>query len=257
MNSDLSYNLTGKTALITGASSGLGERFAKVLGAAGCRVIIAARRLDKLKALSAELDNALPIQMDVIDKESVRDSFEALEEAGEKIDICINNAGIAALTPIFDEEGSDDDFASIIQTNLMGVWYVTRRAAGHMKKQAIHGSIINISSINGANKVREGIAAYASSKAAVIQLTKALVGELAAQHIRINCICPGLFHTPLTDHKLSSDSQKEGMKKAIPLGFVAKPEDLDAALLLLASNAHSSYMTGSCLTIDGGASWGG
>lgn len=250
------FDLQGKTAIITGASSGLGEQFARCLSGAGARVILAARRLDKLSDLVAELSNARAIQMDVSDKQSVKSCFSELEQAGEKIDICVNNAGIAILTPIFAED-DQNNFESIIQTNLMGLWYVTKAVANHMKSHKINGSIINIGSVNGQNKLRDGLAAYASSKSAVIQLTKALVGELSQYNIRINCISPGLFHTPLTDYKLNTSEQKEAMNKIIPLSFVATPQNLEGALLLLASNAHSSYMTGSCITVDGGVSWGG
>jgi NADP-dependent 3-hydroxy acid dehydrogenase YdfG len=142
------FDLKGKTAIITGASSGLGEQFARYLSGAGARVLLAARRIDKLNTLAAELNNAKAIQMDVSDKQSVKSCFAELEKDGEKIDICVNNAGIAALTPIF-EEDDNDNFESIIQTNLMGVWYVTKAVANHMKGHKINGSIINIASING------------------------------------------------------------------------------------------------------------
>ncbi len=248
------FDLEGKTAIITGASSGLGERFARALSAAGARVIVTALYMDKLEALKSDLKNSRAMEMDVRDKRSVARCFAQLDEAGEKIDICVNNAGIALLTPLF-EEGNDDPFESIIQTNLMGVWYVTKAAANHMKNRRIHGSIINIGSVNGQNKLRDRLAAYASSKAAVIQLTKALVGELSPYSIRINCISPGIFDTSI--HQLNSGPEKEAMRKTIPLGFVAQPADLDGLLLLLASNSHSSYITGATFTVDGGISWGG
>lgn len=248
--------LSNKTAIITGASSGLGEQFARSLSCAGARVILAARRVDKLNSLVAELNNAKAIEMDVSDKESVKRSFAELEKSGEKIDICVNNAGIASLTPIF---GDDEkySFEEIIQTNLLGVWYVTKAVANHMKNNNIAGSIINISSVNGANKLRPCASAYAASKAAVIQITKALVGELSPYKIRINSILPGLVHTPLSHYKLSTEEQIDKMEKTIPLAFVASPKDLEGALLLLASNSRSSYITGSCITVDGGVSWGG
>ena len=133
------FDLQGKTAIITGASSGLGEQFARSLSGAGARVILTARRIDKLNDLAANLGNAKAIQMDVSDKQSVKSCFAELEKDGEKIDICVNNAGIAILTPIF-EEDDHDNFESIIQTNLMGVWYVTKAVANHMKNHGIHGS---------------------------------------------------------------------------------------------------------------------
>nr|WP_253308606.1 SDR family oxidoreductase [Rickettsia endosymbiont of Ceutorhynchus assimilis] len=250
------FDLHGKTALITGASSGLGKQFARTLNSAGVRVLLAARSQEKLEALALELRNAKAVKMDIGSKESVAQAFSCLENANEKIDICVNNAGIAKLTPVF-EKDENSTFESIIQTNLIGMWYVTKAVANHMKKHNIHGSIINIASVNGANRLREGLASYAASKAAVIQLTKALVGELSPHKIRINCISPGLFHTPLTDYKLNSDEQKQIMERAIPLGFVAKPKDLNGVLLLLASNVDSCYVTGTCITVDGGASWGG
>ena len=134
------FDLHGKTAIITGASSGLGEQFARSLSGAGARVILAARRIDKLNTLAAELNNARAIQMDVSDKQSVKSCFAELDQAGERIDICVNNAGIAILTPIFDED-DNDNFESIVQTNLMGVWHVTKAVANHMKNRGIHGSI--------------------------------------------------------------------------------------------------------------------
>ena len=142
------FDLNGKTSLITGASSGLGEQFARCLSGAGARVILAARSIDKLNDLAAELHNARAIQMDVSDKQSVKSCFAELEKDSEKIDICVNNAGIFKATPVF-EEDHQNDFESVMQTNVMGVWYVTKATANHMKNHGIHGSIINISSVNG------------------------------------------------------------------------------------------------------------
>lgn len=244
------FDLQGKTVIITGASSGLGEQFARCLSGAGARVILAARRIDKLNDLAAELNNARAIQMDVSDKQSVKSCFSALEQAGEKIDICVNNAGIAILTPIF-EENDNDNFESIIQTNLMGVWYVTKVVANHMKNHGIHGSIINIGSVNGDAIPAKGGAAYSVSKAAVIHLTKTLVGELSPHKIRINCISPGWIRTPMNGPDL------EQIIPLIPYGDIAEPSDLDGLILYLASNNASKYVTGVCLTIDGGMSWGG
>ena len=249
------YDFHGKTALITGASGGLGEQFARCLQARGARVLLASRSGDKLKDLSDELGNAKAIKMDVSDKNSVISCFAELEAAGEKIDICINNAGIAKLTPIFQEE-QNDDFESLIQTNLLGVWYVTKAVANHMKNNNIHGSIINIASINGEAFPYKEATGYAVSKAAVIHMSKALVTELSPYKIRINSISPGLFRTPMTDHKVGTEEQQKEFANLIPLGFVANPQDLDSALMFLAHNEHSAYMTGTNITVDGGKSWG-
>jgi NAD(P)-dependent dehydrogenase (short-subunit alcohol dehydrogenase family) len=249
------YDFHGKTALITGASGGLGEQFARCLHARGARVLLASRREDKLKNLSDELGNAKAIKMDVADKNSVISCFSELEAAGEKIDICINNAGIAKLTPIFEEE-QNDDFESLIQTNLMGVWYVTKAVANHMKSHNIHGSIINIASINGEAFPYKEATGYAISKAAVIHMSKSLVTELSPYKIRINSISPGLFRTPMTAHKVGTEEQQKEFANLIPLGFVASPQDLDSALMFLAHNEHSAYITGTNITVDGGKSWG-
>ncbi|HAT4486890.1 TPA: SDR family NAD(P)-dependent oxidoreductase [Legionella pneumophila] len=252
----MQYNLKGKTALITGASSGLGERMAFVLAEHGAKVILAARREDALHAIKKQIPNSSFYLMDVADRKSVHATFNLIEEDQHRIDICINNAGIAKLTPLF-EAADHEDFERMIQTNVMGTWYVTQSIATHMKQHSIAGSIINVSSVNGANKLREELTGYAVSKAAVIQMTKALVGELSKVNIRTNCIAPGLFHTPLTDYKLNTVDGKEEMAQKIPLQFVGSPADLDGTILYLASNDASRYVTGSCLVVDGGVSWGG
>ncbi len=248
------FDLSNKTALITGASSGIGERFAHALAQAGAKVILTARRIDKLKELASQLQNAIAIEMDVADENSVINAFQELTK--ERIDICINCAGIAGRTAIF-EEDNNQHFENIIQTNVMGVWYVTRLAASHMKEHGVAGSIINIASVGGSNYSRIGLSGYCASKAAVIQLTKCLVGELAESKIRINAILPGIIVTPMTEHRVGTEEGKREQAKKIPLGFVGEPHDLDGTILYLASNKASRYVTGTCITVDGGITWGG
>lgn len=245
------FDLTGTTALITGASAGLGEGFARALSSAGARVILTARRFDKLQALAAELKNAVAIEMDVSSKESVRKAFNQLEQAGEKIDICVNNAGIGLLTSVF-EADDQGDFESVIQTNVMGVWYITKAVANHMKAHSIHGSIINIGSVNGDAFPAMVGHAYNVSKAAVMHMTKGLVGELSPHNIRINSISPGFFITEMT--KETIDSMGDALLNRIPMGFMPGPNDMAGTILYLASNKASRYVTGACLTIDGGIS---
>ncbi len=247
------FDLSNKTALITGASSGIGERFAHTLAQAGAKVILAARRIDKLKELASKLQNAIAIEMDVADKNSVVKAFQELGK--ERIDICINCAGIAKRTAIFEED--NQHFESIMQTNLMGAWYVTKLAANHMKEHGVAGSIINIASVGGTNYSRTGLAGYCSSKAAMIQLTKCLVGELGEAKIRINAILPGTIITPMTAYRVGTEEGKREHAKKIPLGFVGEPHDLDGTILFLASNKASRYITGTCITVDGGLTWGG
>lgn len=245
------YDFQGKTALITGASSGLGERFAQCLSDAGARVILASRNFKKLEALSKTLKNAKAIQMDVTDQKSVQTCFDDLDAAGEKIDICVNNAGIRKLTPILDTSETEN-FEDVIKTNLLGVWFVAKSASIHMASHKVPGSIINIGSVAGTRSYREGASAYSTSKAGVITLTQSLVGELSPHNIRINCINPGLYETPLTESSVRLLETDENLGHKIPLGFIPKPNDLDGLVLYLASNAASRYVTGSYFNIDGG-----
>ena len=248
------FNLNGKTVIVTGASQGIGKQFANVLNKAGARVILASRNIEKLNEFSKNLHNTKAIQMDIANSASVKEAFFQLEKAGEKIDICINNAATVARTPIF-SENSNDDFESLIQTNVMGVWYVTKAAAIHMKNNGIHGSIINIGSINGDSFPYKELTAYAVSKAAVIHMTKSLVNELSEYKIRINTINPGPIQSDLLGSQTKHDP--EFWKDKIPAGFIAKPSDLDGLILYLASNDASRYVTGATFTIDGGISWRG
>lgn len=250
------FNLKGKTALITGASNGLGEQFAGCLSGAGARVIMAARNLEKLETLSQEIPNTMPLQLDIADKNSVQRAFEKLEEQAERIDICINAAGAYESTPVF-EEDPQNNFEALFETNTFGTWTMIKKVATHMKQHGLAGSIINISSVNATDYLYPNRAGYCASKAAIIQMTKALVGELGDAGIRINCIIPGLFHTPATDDKLQTEEQRTEIKRLIPLHFIAKPCDMDGTILYLASNKSSPYLTGSVITIDGGISWGG
>ena len=214
-------------------------------------MIIAARRLELLEELKSEVGKAVVYQMDISKPEQIYKTLAKLTEQGERVDILVNNAGIAKRTPIF-ESKLDDDFEANIQTNLTGLWHMTKAVVNHMKEFKIPGSIINVSSVNGQNCLNENATAYCASKAGVIQLTKALVGELSRYQIRINCISPGWFHTPMTS------KYDPGMMAAQnPLGFVGIPSDLDGVLLLLASNKASRYITGTTITVDGGISWGG
>lgn len=262
------FDLQGKTALITGASKGIGSRCAYTLSEAGAKVILISRHMESLYSTLGKIENeggkAIPIQLDVTDEIAVNKCFEELSANGESIDILINNAGISLMTPIFKNENNQDGhentkdyFADMMQTNVMGVWHMTKAAANHMKNKNIHGSIINIASVCGANRLRANLTGYCASKAAVIQMTKALVGELATANIRINCIAPGLFHTPLNDDRVGIPEVRKEIEKTIPLHFVADPDEIDGAILYLSSNKASRYVTGSCMTIDGGASWGG
>lgn len=251
------FSLTGKCALVTGASSGLGRHFARVLAQAGARVALAARRTDRLDKLAAEINaagaTALPVSLDVTNPQSVTAAFDAAEAALGKIDILVNNAGVTSVS--WFTQTTDVEWRAVLDVNLDGAFRVGREAAKRMAKRnkstpgSGSGSIINIASVLGLG-VLKTVAPYATSKAALIHLTKAMALELARDGIRVNALAPGYVETELNADYLASEGGKR-MIARVPLGRVGQVDDLDGALLLLASDA-GRYMTGSVIVIDGG-----
>ena len=245
------FGLTGKTALVTGASSGLGRHFALTLARAGASVAIAARREDKVAAVVSEIveqgGEALAVSMDVSNRESVSDAFETMQKNSGLVSILVNNAGIAGqdMAIVLSEEVFDD----VINTNLKGVWNVAQEGANRMVAAGQPGSIINIASILGI-RVAKGVLPYAISKAGVIQMTKALALEWARFNIRVNAIAPGYVATDLNREFLESDGGKETISR-IPQRRTGEMVDLEGPLLLLASDA-GAYMTGAVIPVDGG-----
>ncbi|MEF2082360.1 SDR family NAD(P)-dependent oxidoreductase [Pseudomonas aeruginosa] len=243
------FDLSGKIALVTGASSGLGRHFAAVLASAGAEVIITARRGDKLQALVEEMGPAgrrmHVITVDVTSAASVNACFNQAAAIAGVPDIIINNAGQAITKPLL--EHSEDDWNSVLDTNLKGAWLVASEAARHMVAAGKPGSIINIASILG-ERVAGGVAPYAISKAGVLQATKAMALELARHNIRVNALMPGYVITDLNRDFLSSDAG-EKLRIGIPGRRFGELSDLDGPLLLLASDAGGA-MSGSCLAVD-------
>lgn len=246
------FSLQGRTALITGASSGLGRHFARVLADAGARVAVAARRMDRLEALVQELKatgaEAAAIPLDVTDPASVRAAFDQTEAALGPVSLLINNAGVPSNT--FFTKLTEDDWRSVMDVNLDGVFRVGQEAAKRMVAAGNGGSIVNVSSVLGLG-VLKAVAPYAAAKAAVIQLTKAMALELARDRIRVNALAPGYVVTELNEAFLTSDGGRKLLSR-IPFGRAADLSELDGPLLLLASDA-GSFMTGTTLTVDGGA----
>lgn len=247
-------SLQGKRALVTGASSGLGHHFAKVLARAGAHVAIAARRMDRLAALAAEIGaaggKAAPIALDVTDAGAVGPAFDRAEAAlGGPVTIVVNNAGVPAAS--WFAKTTDAEWRRVLDVNLDGVFRVGREAASRMIAAKTGGSIVNIASVLGLGMLKT-VAPYAVSKAGVIHLTKAMALELARDKIRVNALAPGYVETELNAEYLASDAGKR-MIARVPLGRVGRLEDLDGPLLLLASDA-GAYMTGSVVVMDGGQS---
>jgi NAD(P)-dependent dehydrogenase (short-subunit alcohol dehydrogenase family) len=246
-----SFRLDGRTALVAGASSGLGAHFAQTLAAAGATVALVARRVDRLQSLVATLRDAghtaLALPMDVTQSASVRAAFDTLAAQGRTVDLVVNNAGVAVSRPLLDQ--TEADFDGVLETNLKGAWLVAQEAARRLVAAGRPGAIVNIASITG-ERVAGGVAPYAASKAALLQLTRAMALELAASNIRVNALAPGYVATELNRDFLASPAGQRLMAR-IPQKRFGEPSDLDGALLLLASDA-GRFMTGSVVAVDGG-----
>ena len=244
------FSLSGRAALVTGASSGLGRQFARTLAQAGAKVALAARRLDRLEALAEDIrkagGEAVAVKLDVTDRASVTSAFDAAEAAIGPIKVLVNNAGVPSGSWFLKMQ--EDEWRSVLDVNLDGVFRVGQEAARRMKASG-GGSIVNIASIAGYIPLKT-LAPYCTSKAAVIQLTKVMALELARDNVRVNALAPGYFSTELNEDFLKSPSGQKLLSK-VPFERAGRMDELDGPLLLLASDA-GSFMTGSIMAVDGG-----
>jgi len=245
------FDLHGKVALVTGASSGLGVRFAEVLAENGAAVVLVARRADRLTAVRAKIEEtggkAIAIEADVVDRAAMRAAFAAAEKSFGTVTILVNNAGVAHAGRAV--EMPEAEWRRVLSTNLDAVFYWAQEAARHMLAAGKGGAIVNISSVLGFG-VAKGVVAYATAKAGVIQLTKALALELAFKGIRVNAIAPGWIVTEMNRDYLMSE-HGAALKREIPIGRFGDERDLDGPLLLLVSDA-GRFVTGATLVADGG-----
>ncbi len=245
------FDLKGRVALVTGASSGLGVRFAECLAENGAAVVLVARRADRLDAVKARIEKAggraIAVEADVCDRAAMAAAFDAAENTFGTVTILVNNAGVVSSARAVDL--AEAEWRRVLSTNLDAVFFCAQEAARRMLAAQQGGAIVNIASVLGFG-VAKGVVAYATAKAAVIQLTKALALELAFKGIRVNAIAPGWFVTEINDEFLSGE-RGEAMKRDIPMGRFGEEHDLDGPLLLLVSEA-GRYMTGATIVVDGG-----
>jgi 3-oxoacyl-[acyl-carrier protein] reductase len=244
------FDLAGKVALVTGASSGLGVRFAEILAANGAAVVLVARRADRLDAVKVRIEQsggrAIAVEADVRDRAGMQAAFDAAERVFGTVTILVNNAGIVHSGRAIDL--AEEDWRRVLATNLDAVFYWAQEAARRMLAAGTGGAIVNIASVLGFSPDK-GVAAYATAKAGVVQLTKALALELSFKGIRVNAIAPGWIVTEINRDYLAGPGA--AMKRQIPMGRFGDVNDLDGPLLLLVSDA-GRYMTGATIVADGG-----
>ncbi len=248
------FDLSGKVALVTGASSGIGRSSALALANQGAKVVGAARRLDRLQALVAEIKSrgkeALAVQMDVTKKVDIENAIAQTVKTLGRLDILLNNAGIAEFAPFL--EMTEEQWDKTIDTNLKGYFMVAQTAAKEMAKNK-WGRIVNIASIasGGVGVGFPSIAHYCASKGGVVGFTEALAAELAPLGILVNAIGPGLIESEMTQDILKDPQQMQYFKSRIPLKRPGKPEEIAATVVFLASE-EASYITGTTFYVDGG-----
>ena len=247
------FNLKGRVAVITGASSGLGKQMSRAFAEQGADLVLMARRVERLEELKKELEakgvKVLPVKCDVTDVKDIKEAATKAEKEFGKVDILVNCAGSAKNAGVL--EMTDEEWDFTITTDMDSVFYVTREFGNIMKKNH-YGRIINIASMYGmVGNMAMGTIAYHTSKGGVINFTRAAASELAKEGITVNAICPGYFDTELTHETLITPEFTAYMQATVPTGRYGKEGELNAGAIFLASD-EASYVTGVILPIDGG-----
>ncbi len=257
----MSYNidLSGRVALVTGASSGLGEQFAKTLSGAGAAVVLAGRRVERLKTLRAEIEagggDAHVVKLDVTDLDSIKAAVAHAETEMGTIDILVNNSGVGLTQKIVDV--TEDDFDFVFDTNAKGAFFVAQEVGKRMLARAqgaapgtfTGGRIVNISSMAGQRALGQ-LSVYSMSKAAVIHMTRAMALEWGRYGINVNALCPGYIDTEINHHQWGTEHGKR-LIDSLPRKRIGKPQDLDAVLMMLVAN-ESHFVNGAVITADDG-----
>ena len=248
--------ITGRVALVTGASSGLGARFARVLAASGARLVLAARREERLQALAAELREdgaeAITVALDVASYASIQAAAAAAEAQLGPIDILVNNAGISRQAKL--ENVTEQDYDDVMATNLKGAFFMAQAAARQMIAHPLEGRIVNIASIAGLRPLGQ-LSTYSMSKAAVVQMTKSMAREWGRHNINTNAICPGYIATEISADFVHTEGGRK-LLASLPRRRLGEPRDLDGLLLLLCSGEPARFLTGAIIAADDGFSAG-
>ena len=244
--------ISGRVALVTGASSGLGARFARVLAASGARLVLAARREERLQALAAELREdgaeAITVTLDVASYASIQAAVAAAEAQLGPIGILVNNAGISRQARL--EDVTEHDYDDVMATNLKGAFFMAQAAARQMIAHRIPGRIVNIASIAGLRALGQ-LSTYSMSKAAMVQMTKSMAREWGRHDINTNAICPGYIATEISADFVHTDGGRK-LLASLPRRRLGEPRDLDGLLLLLCSGEPARFLNGAIIAADDG-----
>ena len=245
------FRLDDRVVVVTGASSGLGQRFARVVSGVGAKVVLAARRVERLEALSADLPDALAVECDVTSPDGPQHLIDATVDHYGRLDVLINNAGISRVIPAVDDDL--DDFRHELEVDLVAPYDLARRAARWWIDNDHSGVVVNLGSVLGeVSGGRLRVPGYATAKGGLHNLTRELAVQWARKGIRVNALAPAWFETEMNSAEMfHTDSGRNYVESGTPMGRGGEPHELDGALLLLASDA-GSYLTGHVLLVDGG-----